>query len=127
MAPVDTIVCYPDLPSGPTHAVPQVLRILAADGLQLHPSPRLQPSRVSVGESWGKGLVFRPGTLAHLGQPVPDSPMKLAKAPAMSPITSLVSLQVLFLGILPASKSLNLSQFLWNPPKTVAILEYIAN
>lgn len=108
---MDTIICYADLPSGPTHAFPQVLGMLATDGLQLHPSPRLQPSRVSVGESWGKGLLFRPGTLAGLGQPVPDSPMKLAKAfiaTTMSPITFLVSLQVLFLGILPAIKSLNL-------------------
>lgn len=69
VAVVDTVVCYPDLPSGPTHAFPQVLGMLAADGLQLHPSPRLQPSRVSVGESWGKGLVFGPGTLPDLGQP----------------------------------------------------------
>lgn len=41
VAVVDTVVCYPDLPLGPTHAFPQVLGMLAADGLQLHPSPRL--------------------------------------------------------------------------------------
>lgn len=56
--------------------------------------------------------MFKPVTLADLGQPRSrDPPMKLAKtfvATATSHIASLISLQVLFSKMLLASNSLNL-------------------
>lgn len=137
VAVVDSVVCYPDLPFRTHACIPPrcwgcwSLMACNCTLLQEWVYPRLQPSRVSVEEGQGKRLVFRPGLLPDLGQSSSrNPPMKLAKAlfaPAMSHISSLLSLQMLSSRILLTSNSLIHSQFLWNLPRAVAISEYIPN
>lgn len=109
------------------HAFLQLPGVLATDGSWLHlfrewlwpkaalPCPRWQPSRVNTGENGGKRLVLRPSILSYLGWPTfrdPSWDCYGLCCNCNSHITSLVSLPVLFLSILPnkppASNSLGI-------------------